>query len=57
MPHCPECGESIDAFADLEMTQNEEFEDNTIFKQGAPMMYSCKACGVVLGFSDFSMSM
>jgi hypothetical protein len=51
MPHCPECGGSIDDFSDLRLTKQSLSDP---MKEAGTAMYSCGACGVVLGFSEFA---
>ena len=52
MPHCPECGGSIDDFGDLGYTE-QSLSDST--KEAGAAMWSCGECGVVLGFSEFAL--
>lgn len=52
MPHCPECGGSIDDFEDLGYTE-QSLSDH--MKEAGTAMWSCGECGVVLGFSEFAL--
>lgn len=50
MPHCPHCEEEVDSINELQ-TDIEKFEKGTMFS--GTVMYSCPACGAILGMSAY----
>lgn len=48
MPHCPDCGEDIEDFDDVEETW---YNEDASIGDPNTAMYSCPGCGAVLGFS------
>jgi predicted RNA-binding Zn-ribbon protein involved in translation (DUF1610 family) len=47
MPHCPDCGESVDSVTDLQTDfDGTGYDDNP---NRGDVMYACPACGAILG--------